>query len=41
MTKEELKRVRLENRLDKMSTNPVENANLMRKVKRQLRNMSK
>lgn len=41
MSKDELKRVRLENRLSKLSINPIENANLMRKVSRQLRNLSK
>lgn len=38
MTKE-MKRLHLENRLNRLKIHPVENANLMRKVKRQLRKL--
>lgn len=36
----ELRIQHLENRLNKLKMNPVENVNLMRKVKRQLRKLS-
>ena len=35
----EVRIMHLENRLNKLNTKPVENANLMRKVKRQLRKL--
>ena len=35
----EVRIMHLENRLNKLNTNPAENANLMRKVKRQLRKL--
>lgn len=39
MTNKELRIMQLENRLGKLKNNPVENANLMRKVQRQLRKL--
>lgn len=39
MTSKELRIVQLENRLSKLKNNPVENANIMRKVNRQLRKL--
>lgn len=35
----EVRIMHLENRMNKLNTKPVENANLMRKVKRQLRKL--
>lgn len=37
----EIRVMQLENRLNKLKMKPVENANLMRKVKRQLRKYGK
>lgn len=39
MTEKEVRLLQLENRLNKLNTNPVENANLMRKVRRQIRKL--
>lgn len=39
MTENELKILKLKNRLKKLAINPVENENLMRKVRRQLRKL--
>ena len=39
VTNKELRIMQLENRLNKLKNNPVENANLMRKVNRQLRKL--
>ena len=40
VTNKEVRIIQLENRLAKLKNNPVENANLMRKVKRQLRKLN-
>lgn len=37
----ELRKMMLSNRISKLSTKPVENANLINKAKRRLRNLSK
>lgn len=39
MVNKEVRLLQLENRLNKLNTNPVENVNLMRKVKRQIRKL--
>ena len=37
----EIRKMHLENRVNKLSSNPVENANLIKKAQRQLRNLSR
>jgi hypothetical protein len=39
MSHNELRILQLENRISQLSNNPVENANLIRKAKRELRNL--
>ena len=39
MNHNELRILQLENRISQLSNNPVENANLIRKAKRELRNL--
>ena len=37
----EIRKMHLENRISKLGNNPVENANLIKKAQRQLRNLVK